>query len=402
MMNSTTRESSSRLRIIVTGYVVRLPLAGNVWCYLQYVVGLARLGHDVYFVEESGDSHFCCYDIDRNISGTDPSSGARFTQRAFERFGLGDRWAYWDAHTQSWVGPCGDRIVEICNSADLLLRMPAMTDSLQPWFENIPVRALIDHDPVFTQVRHLTDQNAKRDADQYTAYLSFGENIARGTASVPDDGYDWGATRPPVVLEAWPATPAPVDGKFTTVLKWEAYSAIEHEAICYGMKAASFAPFQDLPTRVGARLELAVGGDRTPIKQLTEWGWSIRNPMDLSSSLEAYQDYLQSSKAEFSIAKQGYVISRSGWLSERTGNYLASGRPALVQDTGFTEWLECGSGILSFGTPDEAEVGIEEINARYAHHSRAAREVAEAVFDSRKVLPRLIEDAYRLSRSKDG
>lgn len=397
MTTSSSRDSSGRLRIIVTGYVVRLPLAGNVWCYLQYVVGLARLGHDVYFVEESGDSPFCCYDADRNVSGTDPSSGARFTQRAFERFGLGDRWAYWDAHTQSWLGPCGSRIVEICESADLLLRMPAMADSLQPWLENIPVRVLIDHDPVFTQLRHLKDHNANRDAERYTAHLSFGENIARGTASVPDDGFEWGATRPPVVLDAWPVTPAPEGGKFTTVLKWEAYSSEEHDAIRYGMKAASFTPFQDLPNRVEASMELAVGGDGTPIRQLMSWGWSICDPTELSSSLEAYQHYLQSSKAEFSVAKQGYVISKSGWLSERTGNYLASGRPALVQDTGFTDWLECGSGILSFGTPDEAAAGIEEISARYEHHSTAAREVAEAIFDSRKVLPQLIEDAYRLS-----
>ncbi|NNC86879.1 MAG: glycosyltransferase family 1 protein [Akkermansiaceae bacterium] len=395
----SSKNPSQRLRIIVTGYVVRLPLAGNVWCYLQYVLGLARLGHDVYFVEESGDSPYCCYDSDRNTSGTDPSCGARFTQRAFERFGLGDRWAYWDEHAGEWLGPRAGSIEKICRSADVLLRMPAMTDSLKPWLEEIPVRALIDHDPVFTQVRNLTDPGARRDSDQYTAYLSFGENIVRGTARVPDDGYAWGATRPPVVLDAWPVTPGRVDASFSTVLKWEAYRAVEFDGTSYGMKSASFAPFQELPGRVDAKLELAMGGGGAPTADLRRLGWSIRDPTELSSSLSSYQDYLQESKAEFSIAKEGYVRSRSGWLSERTGNYLACGRPALVQDTGFRDWLECGEGILAFSSPEEAAAGVEEITANYDRHCAAAREVAEAVFDSGKVLPRLLEDAFRLSGS---
>ena len=200
------KHNSERLRIIVTGYVIRLPLAGNVWCYLQYVLGLHKLGHEVYFVEESGGSPYCCYDLENNSSGTDPKSGLQFIERSFKRFGLEDRWAYWDEHSQSWFGPQGDGILEICKTADMLLRMPAMTDSLKPWFETIPHRVLIDHDPVYTQVRHLTDKKAKADADCYTAYFSFGECIERGTASVPADGYLWKATRPPVVLDAWEFT----------------------------------------------------------------------------------------------------------------------------------------------------------------------------------------------------
>ena len=397
MIPLSSRNPSQRLRIIVTGYVVRLPLAGNVWCYLQYVLGLARLGHDVYFVEESGDSPYCCYDIDRNTSGTDPSSGVRFTQRAFERFGLGDRWAYRDEHAGEWLGPCAESIEKICRSADLLLRMPAMTDSLKPWLEEIPVRVLIDHDPVFTQVRNLTDPDAKRDSDQYTAYFSFGENITRGTARVPDDGYPWAATRPPVVLDAWPATPGRPGGNFSTILKWEAYSAVQFDGVSYGMKSASFEPFRELPQRVDVGLELAMGGGGAPIKDLLRLGWSIRDPMELSSSLPAYQAYLQQSMAEFSIAKHGYVVSRSGWLSERTGNYLACGRPVLVQDTGFTEWLDCREGMLAFVTPEDAAAGIEEITANYDRHCAAAREMAATVFDSAKVLTQLIDDAYRLS-----
>ena len=200
-------------------------------------------------------------------------------------------------------------------------------------------------------------------------------------------------------MRSWPATPGPPDGAFTTILKWEAYQAVEYRGVRYGMKSASFAPYQDLPERVGAELELATGGPNTPTNELRRHGWSVCNPVHLSSTMENYQDYIRGSKGEFSIAKEGYVISRSGWMSERTGNYLASGRPALVQDTGFTEWLDCGEGLLAFSTQDEAAAGIEEIAARYEAHCRAAREVAEALYGSDKLLTKLIEDAASLTRS---
>src|SRR5437867_2674268 len=130
------------MRIIVLGYIVRGPLGGMTWHHLQYVMGLVRLGHDAYFVEDSSDFP-ACYDPARNVTDADPAYGLKFAARAFTEVGLGNRWAYYDAHTARWLGPCADRILEVCASADLLLDLSPM-DPLRPWLLEIPARALVD------------------------------------------------------------------------------------------------------------------------------------------------------------------------------------------------------------------------------------------------------------------
>jgi hypothetical protein len=381
---------ASRLRIIVLGYIVRGPLGGLVWHHLQYIIGLAELGHDVYFVEDSGDSLWCCYDPTRHIIDTDPTYGLQLARRTFERVGLGERWAYYDAHTSRWLGPCAARILSICASADLVLNLGGVA-SLRPWVMQIPVRALVDTDPVFTQIQHLTNAVLWNQALQHTAFLSFGENIGRGPCAIPTDGLPWQPTRQPICLDAWPLTVGPAQGKFTTVMQWESYAAPEYGQIRYGMKSDSFGPYMDLPQSTGAILELAVGGPTAPRPLLASAGWELRNPLEVAVDPWTYQHYIRQSKAEFTVAKHGYVISRSGWFSERSAAYLASGRPVVTQETGFADWLEVGSGVMSFTTPEEALGAIAEVNTRYAFHCQAARAIAEEYFDARKVLTRLIE-----------
>jgi hypothetical protein len=164
------------------------------------------------------------------------------------------------------------------------------------------------------------------------------------------------------------------------------------------MKSTSFEPYLDLPNRAGPVLELAVGGPTTPRALLAEKGWGLRDPLELTSDPWTYQRYIGQSKAEFSVAKHGYVVSRSGWFSERSAAYLASGRPVLIQDTGFSDWLETGSGVIPFNTPDEVLAGIEEVTRRYTLHCKAARAVAQEYFDANKVLPSLIECAMNSPR----
>lgn len=390
-MNLISKNMGSRLRIIITGYILRWPLGGNAWAYLQYVLGLSKLGHEVYYVEESGDSPYCCYNPSRYTSDTNPDYGLKFTAQAFDSLGLKDCWAYYDAHTSTWLGPRADNILEICATADLVLRMPAMADSLAPWLEQIPTKVLVDIDPVFTQLRYLGDANAKRDAQRYTNYLSFGENISRGTAKIPDDGFPWQTTRPTIVLDAWPVTPGSNQGNYTTIMKWKSYPAGEYKGVRYGMKLESFQPYIDLPEKTNPGLELTVDGGHKVNQDLAQKGWQFCNPLEITRDLWTYQHYIQQSKAEFSVAKQGYVISNSGWFSDRSVCYLASGRPVLLQDTGFSEWLETGAGVISFNNPDEALAGIEEINSRYEFHCQAARDIAQEYFDSEKVLSRLLD-----------
>jgi hypothetical protein len=369
-----------KLRIVVLGYVVRGPIGGMAWHHLQYVLGLIRLGHDAWFVEDS-DDYPGCYDPARHVVDTDPSYGLAFAADAFERLGIRERWAYHDAHGGGWMGPAASRALEVCRSADLVLNLSGV-NPLRPWLAEVPRRALVDTDPVFTQLRHLYDAGARAGAALHTHF-------------VPDDGFPWRPTRQPIVLDAWPVTPGRPEGRFTTVMQWDSYPAREHAGRRYGMKSESFAPYLDLPARTGRRFEIALGSESAPRDRLRGHGWALRDPLSVTRDPWTYQRYLRGSKAEFSVAKHGYVAARSGWFSERTAAYLASGRPALVQDTGFSAWLPTGAGLLAFSSPDEAAAGVEEIDGRYAFHCRAAREAAERCFGSGAVLTELLEGIGR-------
>jgi hypothetical protein len=393
MSSKAAMDAADRLRIIVLGYIVRGPLGGLAWHHLQYMMGLRDLGHDVYFVEDSED-YAACYDPSQDVMTTDPSYGLAFAARTFASVGLGEHWAYHDAHTSSWFGPCAEKIVSLCADADLLLNLSGV-NPLRPWLEEVPRRAFVDTDPTFTQVRHLTDPAAAALARRHTVFFSYGENIPDGDSSVPDDGLPWQATRQPIVLSAWPVVSGPANGLFTTVMQWDSGRVFEYGGRRFGMKSESFGPYVDLPRRVQPPLELAVGGPSAPRERLVDHGWRVRNPLEPTRDPWTYQQYIQQSKAEFSVAKHGYVATNSGWFSDRSAAYLASGRPVVVQDTGFPRWMETGAGVLTFGGLDEACAAIEDVNRRYDAHCRAAREVAEAYFDAGRVLPDLIERAIQ-------
>ena len=379
-----------QLRIVVLGYVVRGPLGGMAWQSLQYATGLARLGHEVFLVEDS-DDYVSCFDPSRNVMDTDPSYGLRFAGDAFDRLGLGDRWAYYDAHTGRWLGPCAARAPSICRHADLCLNVSGVNPD-RPWLADIPSRVLIDTDPAFTQIRHLCDPTARQAALRHTAFFTIGENFG-SAGSIPDDGLPWRRTRQPIVLDAWPATPGRAGGKLTTVMQWDSYPALEHDGARYGMKSESFLPYLDLPKKAGPVFELVLPCARSLREDLRSRGWSVRQPRAPTRDPWSYQRYIQRSKAEFSVAKHGYVASASGWFSERSACYMASGRPVVVQDTGFSRVLPTGSGLLSFTTPDEAAAAVDELSRDYAGHCRAARQIAEAYFDARTILSELVESA---------
>jgi hypothetical protein len=385
--------SLGRLRVVVAGYIVRGPLGGLVWHHLQYVLGLHRLGHDVYFVEDS-DDYPSCYDPVRDRMDTDPTYGLRFAADTFASIGLAGCWAYYDSHKGHWHGPAAEHVREICARADLLLNISGV-NPLRPWLREIPVRCLVDTDPVFMQIRHLSDPRALEQARQHQVFFSFGENLGTARATVPDDGLPWRATRQPVVLDAWPVRPRPAGGKFTTVMQWDSYPARTYQGVRYGMKSASFEPYLDLPARAGPIFELALGSPTGPAAFLRSKGWGVRDPLEVTRDPWMYQRYLQGSRAEFTVAKHGYVVSRCGWFSERSAAYLASGRPVVTQETGFSDWLPTGEGVLAFATPAAALAGVEAVTGRYEAHCAAARALAEEYFDARKVLPTMLETALQ-------
>ncbi len=385
---SAPARTASWLRIVVLGYIVRGPWGGMAWHHLQYVLGLAHLGHDVLFLEDS-DDYPSCYDPARDILDTDPTYGLGFASRAFDAVGLGDRWSYYDAHTKQWFGVSERVAREHCRSADLVLNLSGVTP-LRPWTRDIACRIFVDTDPAFTQVRHLTDPAARSHAALHTTFFTFGENVRREGCSVPDDGFPWQPTRQPIVMDRWPATPSNPAGRFTTVMQWDSYPAREFAGRHFGMKSESFSAYLELPAQSRESLELAVGGAAVPRELLQAKGWRVRDPRPVTRDLWSYRRFIQESKGEFTVAKHGYVISHSGWFSERSACYLASGRPVVTQDTGFGRILPTGAGLFPFNSMDQVLAALDAINADYDRHVRAAREIAGGYFRAELVLGKLL------------
>jgi hypothetical protein len=386
----------------VSGWLIREPTGGQAWHSLNYVHGLAALGHDVYYIEDSDDTPMC-YGPDTSGPSKDAAYGLRFAADAFAQLGLGDRWAYYDAHINEWKGARARDARALCESADLMLHVSGF-NPLRDWLERIPARVMIDTDPGFIQIRNLTDPQFHARCEAHTAFFSFGENFGKPSCAIPEDGFSWQATRQPVSLAAWPDTPGPRDGRYTTVMQWQTWQAPwEYKGLKLATKAESFRQFMDLPGRLGPIFEIAVRSRWTsPHSMLRRAGWGIADIDGISRDPWTYQAFIQRSKAEFSIAKAGYVETRSGWFSERSAVYLASGRPVLHQDTGFSDWLPCGKGVFAFRSPEEVIDAVFRINADYDVHCRAARELAAEYFAAERVLPPLIETAMAASAPQNG
>jgi hypothetical protein len=315
------------MRILVLGYIIRFPLGGMAWHYLQYVMGLRALGHDVFFLEDSED-YPCCYDPTRNVTDTCPDYGLLFATRTFDELGLGHRWAYFDAHTHSWYGPRAGDVLELAGTADLLLNISG-SNPLRPWLMEIPTRVFVDTDPGFEQLRHIADTARRERADMHTEFFTFGENIESGIANVPADGRFWKATRQPVVLDAWKVTGGDPAAPFTTVMQYKAYATRRFAGLPRsGQRSESFSALMDLPSLVPSTLELAIGSPSAPRETLSEKGWRVRDPLSVTRDPWTYQAYIQRSKAEFGVAKGQSSCripgSQSGW--RLTGASLLSTR----------------------------------------------------------------------------
>jgi hypothetical protein len=384
------KHSGSSLRIVVMGYIVRGPMGGMTWHHLQYVLGLHSMGHDVYYVEDSGDTVHACYDPTRHTTDVNPAYGLAYASRIFEKAGMGDRWIYYDKHSDRWKGSNRPGMLGKIREADLLINL-SCSNVLRPWAMQIPNRIVIDTDPLFTQVRNLEDPKRFELVAQHTAFFTYGENIGQPDCNIPYDGFTWEPTRQPIVLDRWPVIKGNKEGNYTTVMKWDSYPAKQFRGITYGMKSHSFTPFISLPRSTESTMELAVSDSSAPKQCLRSYGWIISDAMRAAQDPWSFQEYLMGSKAEFSISKHGYVAANTGWFSDRSAAYLALGRPVLLQETGYSSFIESGKGLLSFNTPEEALAGIESINTGYEKHCEAARDVAQTHFSHRKILNHLIE-----------
>jgi len=383
---------TSSLRIIVTGFIAEHPIGGMTWHYLQYLIGLARLGHDVYYFEDTG--RIPSSPVDK-WSATNCMFNVDYLSNVMSHFGLSDRWAYCFYLGPKWFGLSDEKRRAVINSADLVLNVSGSLAQPQN-YRQVPLLIFVDTDPVFNQLKLVQGNTSFRNqVDIHDVHFSFGEQFSKTILAAT--GHYWRPTRQPIVLSEWRQT-MPRRKVFTTVMNWMVKkSPFLHAGQIYGQKDIEFMRFLELPGRVVPtvmELALTLGKEGiNPREQLVEKGWRVVDPLQVCPDYYSYRKYIESSMAEWSVAKNGYVQGKSGWFSERSACYLAAGRPVIVQDTGFPGILPVGEGLLPFTDIEEAVAAIHEVVAHYPRHARAARAIAEEYFDSDKVLNRLINEA---------
>jgi hypothetical protein len=359
-------------------------LGGATWAVLQYLLGFARLGHEVTFMEE----------LKPTEAPLERSPGARYMRDVAVRFGLAGRWALLEAGTRDTAGLPYERLRAAAREADLLINISGILAE-EELTGSVPVRVYLDLDPAFNQLWHASGIDMRFGG--HTHFATVGQAIGTPECPVPSCGLDWIPTLPPVVLEHWPRRHedrGPGAGAFTTVGNWRGYGSVEHQGQHYGQKAHSMRELMSIPTRTDAILRPALDvhpGETPDLEALDRNGWQLLDPTTVAHDPDSYRDFVGGSMAELGVAKSGYVLSRCGWFSDRSACYLASGRPVLAQDTAFPRFLPTGEGLLSFTGTDDAVAGIEEIRSGYARHANAARALAEAHLDSDVVLTRLLE-----------
>ncbi len=366
---------------IVAGMIATYPVGGMVWDYGQYAIGLEQLGYDVVYLEDTGLASY----------HPDP---ARYLEDCLSALSpqIGKRWHY--------RPPCGEpagmsenELTQLVESADLFLNVSGGC-LMRDVYMNSRRKILVDTDPGLNQFVNYPKWDREPGWQGTHGYrghdyfFTYAENMGSSQCNLPNMGLTWHTTRPPVMLNRW--SPSGSGKRWTTVMSWNPYShykqAIEFEGKTYGAKEMEFEKVENLPAHMKAEFEVAVGGDGAPLERWRQLSWKTIAASTVSSTPIAYRDYIQHSRGEFSVAKNVYVQTKSGWFSTRSVCYLAAGRPVVLQDTGFTEHIPTGEGLFAWTTLEEAQIAVREVEADYVFHSRRAREIAAEYFDAKRVI----------------
>jgi hypothetical protein len=380
--------TSGRLTILVSGMIAADPYQGGAtWAVLQYLLGFRQLGHTVLFVEPFEERAL-------QPAGTTlgSSTNARYFREVMAGFDLEESAALLLPGTRKTVGLSYDRLIEFSRRADVLVNISGMLAD-EELVQSIPVRIYLDLDPAFNQLWHAVDGIDMRFAG-HTHWVTVGLALGDPDCPVPTCGLPWITTVQPVVLSHWPFARCITYDALTTVANWRGYGSVTYGDVFYGQKAHSLREFFPLPALTNEQfvLALAIHPKEIPdLAALERNGWRLVDPAQVAHTPWSYREFVQGSKGEWGIAKSGYVAARSGWFSDRSICYLASGRPVIAQETGFSRYLPAGDGLFAFATIDDILLAIEALRRDYAYHARAARALAEQYFDSDRVLSALLQ-----------
>jgi hypothetical protein len=381
---------SDRLRVVVAGGAGAMPFAGVTWQILHYLEGFRRLGHEVFYLE---DTQRWPYDPVNETVCDDAGPAISYIRALMSAHDF--KWAYRDVASQELYG-CSERaLADALTTADVLVNVSGVM-VLREEHARIPARVYLETDPVLAQIEIAKGNEFTIDMlAAHTHHFTFGENFGAPDCKVPLGGFDYRPTRQPVVLDWWRSYAPPKLRAFTTVANWHQTSKdIEWNGrLLTWSKDVQFMRLLSLPSRVEVPVELALAADDDGARsRLEAAGWRVRPAGPLSKDIDAYREYVRSSAGEFSVAKEQYALLRSGWFSDRTACYLAAGRPAIVQDTGFDRALPTGEGLFAFRTLDDAVSAFEAVCSDYPHHARAAGEIAAEHLRAETVLGRLLAE----------
>lgn len=379
--------------VIVTGYNIRYPLGGQVAHNLNILIGLQRLGCDVWYVEECGSWGNSCYNPSTGEMSSDPTFGIEYLKRTLKPFGLERQWLFVD-ESRRYHNLTAEETLAVCRKADLLFTVSSVT--WLPEFLECKRRLYLDTDPGVTQFQMSAERapSVSGFASPYDHQFHYtvGLNIGQPGCVIPTWGLHWRPCFPPVVLDLFPNTYRREAERFTTVMSWASRKPIVFNGVEYGPKSQEFLRFITLPKPAGDQFEIAVGGTGAPKRDLRHHGWHLRDPLEVTRDWETYRDFIGASRGEWSAATNLVVATRSGWFSDRSAVYLAMGKPIIVQDTNVKRVLPPGKGFVPFQTLEEVLHAIDDVNADYENHCKAARRLAEEHLDSDKVLGRVLRD----------
>jgi glycosyltransferase involved in cell wall biosynthesis len=380
--------------ITIAGSLAQRPgCGGHTWVFLQYLLGFKKLGWNVLFVDRLEPA--MCVNQEGEPSSIETSWNLDYFLNVMRAFGLENDYALLcNGHRVCAGLTRQETLTKVRQSAALINVMGYLND--EELLAAAPTRVFLDIDPGFGQMwQALGLHDTFRGHD---AFVTIGERLGKTDCSIPACDLSWIPTRPPVVLEQWPAADNSTAGEapITSVATWRGpYGPVEYGGTTYGLRVHEFRKFVPLPGLTGRRFEVALDihpGDAKDVALLTGHGWSLMDTADAAGDPWRYRQYIRRSAAEVMIAKGMYVQSRSGWFSDRSLCYLASGKPVLAQDTGLSDLFPTGEGLVTFATLDEAVEGTSAIMSDYDRHARAARRLAEEWFDSDKVLRRLTRE----------
>ena len=389
-----------RKKIIVLGFMGGMPIAGVIWQHIHYIVGLQRLGHEVYYVEDT--SNYPYDPVAFNISD-DYSHAAKVLGKLAQEHGFEGRWTYCARYKEPFesAGMSLAELRTLYREADCALNICGSHD-LNEELHSIRNLIYVESDPGVEQIK--IDQGVSGTIDYLKAHrhlFTFGENIGTPSFVVPTHGFHWLPTRQPVVTDLWcmgAEAPAPDPGAhFTTICNWSTSGKkdiVWRDSNYLWSKSLEFLRFVEAPRLSGEPFEMAPDiKDAGENELFVKNDWKLVLPHDLSADWNSYRDYIRNSKGEFTCAKDQYIRLNTGWFSDRTACYLAAGRPVITQETGFSAHYGGGEGLLSFNSMEEIVEAAASIRGDYKKHSRAALAIAKEIFEAEKVLKSLLERA---------